>query len=168
MQEKKQKQFLVTETLLASHGQRFLNLFMDYIGQLIVFFIVLEIAASIAMENGNKDFITGFIKNDIMQYTFATGVSLLYYNIFEIFTARTLGKLVTQTIVVNEYGEKPHYEVVLLRSLCRLIPFEILSFIGMPPRGWHDSLSKTYVVKKRELEEMKLKFYSLHETKEED
>jgi uncharacterized RDD family membrane protein YckC len=161
MHEKNQKQFKVSEELLASHGQRALNLLMDYIGQLFVFIIALSVAGSIALENGNKDFMIGFMKNDIIQYTFATGVSLFYYNVFEIFTARTLGKLVTQTMVVDENGEQPHYEVILLRSLCRLIPFEIFSFIGMPARGWHDSLSKTFVVKKSDLEEAKRRFYSL-------
>lgn len=168
MNQNQKKQFLVTEELLASHGQRALNLLMDYIGQLILFVIAFQIAGSIALENGNKDFMAGFAKNDIMQYTFAAGISLFYYNIFEIFTARTFGKLVTQTIVVDENGEKPHHEVILIRSLCRLIPFEILSFIGMPARGWHDSLSKTYVVKKWELDQKKQKFYALRESKTEE
>lgn len=163
-----QKQFIVTEELLATHGQRALNLVMDYIGQLILFLIAFQIAASIALENGNKDFMAGFAKNDIMQYTFAAGISLFYYNVSEIFTARTFGKLVTQTIVVDQNGEKPHYEVILLRSVCRLIPFEILSFIGMPARGWHDSLSKTYVVKKWELDQKKQKFYALGDSKREE
>jgi len=165
MNQNQKKQFLVTEELLASHGQRALNLLMDYIGQLILFMIVFQIAGTIALENGNKDFMINFVKNDILQYTLAAGISLFYYNIFEIFTARTFGKLVTQTIVVDENGEKPHHEVILIRSLCRLIPFEILSFLGMPARGWHDSLSKTYVVKKWELDEKKRKFYSLGEAK---
>ena len=157
----KHKKFRISDELLASHRERFLNLLMDYIGQLFIFIIVFGIAHSITQSNGNKEFMLNFLKNDIAQYTFAACVSLLYYNIFEIFTARTLGKLVTQTIVVDEYGEKPHHETILIRSLCRLIPFEIFSFIGMPARGWHDSLSKTYVVKKWEMEEKKRVFHSL-------
>jgi len=166
MEEKNRKQFSVTEELLASHKERFLNFFMDYIAQLLVFVIAFGIADSIAQNNNNKDFILNFMKNDIAKYTFTAAITLFYYNVFEIFTARTLGKLVTQTIVVDEYGEKPHHETILIRTLCRLIPFEpfyfiILYFMDKPSRGWHDSLSKTYVVKKWELDEKKRLFYSL-------
>lgn len=167
MHEKNRKQFQVTEELLATHKERFLNLFLDYIGQLFVFMIAFGIADQVAVSNGNKDFIANFINNEVAQYTFAAVVSLLYYNVFEIFTARTLGKFVTQTVVVDENGEKPHYETIMIRSLCRLIPFEILSFMLTPARGWHDILSKTYVVKKWELDQKKKKFYSLGETKNE-
>jgi hypothetical protein len=38
------------------------------------------------------------------------------------------------------------FKDALLRSLCRLIPFEVFSGFGVP---WHDSLTNTMVVKKR-------------------
>ena len=161
MEEINQKQFRVTDELLASHSQRFLNLLMDYLGQIFLYIIAFTIAVTIAQVNGNKDFMLYFIKNDIAQYTFAVCIILFYYNVFEIFTARTVGKFITQTIVVDENGEKPHHETILVRTLCRLIPFEILSFLGMPARGWHDSISKTYVVNKSLLDEKKKQFYSL-------
>ena len=153
MEENNQKKFTVTAEILASHSQRFLNLLMDYIGQLFLFIIAFSIAVTIAETNGNKDFAANFVKNDIAQYTFVACISLVYYNVFEIFFARTIGKFITQTIVVDENGEKPNHERILVRTLCRLIPFEILSFIGMPARGWHDSISKTFVVNKNLLDE---------------
>ena len=161
MEEINQKKFQVTEGLLASHAQRFLNLLMDYIAQLFLFIIAFIIAGVIAQMNGDKDFMVNFVKNDMAQYTFVTCISLFYYNVFEIFFARTVGKYITQTIVVDENGEKPNHETILVRSLCRLIPFEIFSFLGMPSRGWHDSISKTYVVNKNLLDEKKKQFYSL-------
>ena len=161
MEEKHRKKFKVNEELIASHGQRMLNLFVDYLAQLVLFMIAFSFAGAIAQVNGNKEFIPNFIKNDIAQYTAATFISLFYYNVFEIFFARTVGKFITQTVVVDEHGAKPHHETILIRSLCRLIPFEILSFIGMPARGWHDSLSKTYVVNKKLLDEKKKQFHAL-------
>ena len=161
MEENNLKQFQVTEDLLASHSQRFLNLLMDYIAQLFLFIIAFSIVSVIAETNGNKDFMVNFIKNDIAQYTFVTCIALFYYNFFEIFFARTVGKFITQTIVVDENGEKPNHETILVRTLCRLIPFEILSFLGMPARGWHDRISKTYVVNKDLLAQKKEQFYSL-------
>ncbi|QBZ96911.1 RDD family protein [Flavobacterium sangjuense] len=161
MEENNKKQFIVTDDILASHRERFLNLLMDYVGQIFLYIIAFVIAGTIAQANGNKDFMANFVKNDIAQYTFATCVTLFYYNVFEIFTARTIGKFITQTIVVDENGEKPNHERILVRSLCRLIPFEMLSFLGMPARGWHDSISKTYVVNKDLLAERKKQFYAL-------
>ena len=160
MEENNLKQFQVTEDLLASHSQRFLNLLMDYIAQLFLFIIAFSIFSVIAETNGNKDFMANFIKNDIAQYTFVTCIALFYYNVFEIFFARTVGKFITQTIVVDENGEKPNHETILVRTLCRLIPFEILSFLGMPARGWHDRISKTYVVNKDLLDQKKKQFYA--------
>ena len=87
MEGNNQKKFTVTEELLASHSQRFLNLLMDYIGQLFLFIIVFTIAVTIAETNGNKEFATNFVKNDIAQYTFVACISMAYYNIFEIFFA---------------------------------------------------------------------------------
>lgn len=161
MEENNKKQFTVTEEILASHRERFLNLLMDYVGQIFLYIIAFVIVATIAQVNGNKEFMANFVKNDIAQYTFATCITLFYYNVFEIFSARTVGKFITQTIVVDENGEKPNHEKILVRSLCRLIPFEMLSFLGMPARGWHDSISKTYVVNKNLLEEKKKQFYAL-------
>ena len=65
--------------------------------------------------------------------------------------------------MVDINGEKPGTQEILIRSLCRLIPFDAFSFLGAPDKGWHDSISKTYVVKKTLLEDKKKQFYSLDE-----
>lgn len=147
------KQFQITEDLYASHSQRFLNLVIDTFMLLILFFLSLVFLIAIMELNGNKNFPDSFVKNQIAQYTFVSCISLCYYNFFEILLARTIGKLITQTTVVTANGERPCHETILIRSLCRLIPFNAISFLGITPRGWHDSISKTYVVKTKLLEE---------------
>ena len=82
-------------------------------------------------------------------------VYLLYYFVLESLTQRTLGKLITQTKVVLENGEKPGADVIVLRSLARIIPFEPFSFLGSIPRGWHDTLTRTFVVDVKTFEEHK-------------
>lgn len=164
MEEKLRKSFVVTEELLASHSQRFLNLLIDTLMQVLLFFVVLVFIAANAEATGDKTFMTNLVNNTIAQYTITTGVALFYYNVFEIFTAKTVGKLFTQTVVVDENGEKPSHEMILIRSLCRLIPFNALSIIGFPARTWHDSLSKTYVVNKKMLSERKNMFNALNQT----
>ena len=72
---------------------------------------------------------------------------LAYYLIFEGIWARSPGKWLFGTAVVGEDGLRPSFGTIALRTLCRFIPFEAFSFFG--ERGWHDSLSKTYVIKVR-------------------
>ena len=69
-----------------------------------------------------------------------------YFVICETAFQRTIGKLVTGTIVVNEFGGRPCFKQIVGRSFARFIPFEPLSFFGKEPVGWHDSLSGTRVV----------------------
>ena len=59
---------------------------------------------------------------------------------------RSLGKLITGTMVVNENGSLPTSNDFLKRNFSRIIPFDAFSFFGA--RGWHDSWSNTKVVKR--------------------
>jgi len=52
------------------------------------------------------------------------------------------------TIVVDERGNKISFGKAALRSLCRIIPFEAFSFLGEEGRGWHDTITNTYVIPK--------------------
>ncbi|MFZ4670484.1 MAG: RDD family protein [Flavobacterium sp.] len=160
MQDNSKRQFYVSQDIYASLSQRFLNLLIDTLLELLLFFILLVLIAANIEATGEKAFINNLGTNTILQYTITTSIALLYYNICEIFTARTVGKYFTQTIVVDENGEKPSHETILIRSLCRLIPFNAFSFLGISGRGWHDTISKTYVVNKNLLAEKKRLFYS--------
>lgn len=91
---------------------------------------------------------SGFLRD----YAFGIGAMLLYYIAMEGCFGFTVGKLVTGTRVVNEQGSKPRWSQVVGRSLARFIPFEAFSVLFSNEnerRGWHDSLSKTYVVRRR-------------------
>jgi uncharacterized RDD family membrane protein YckC len=81
---------------------------------------------------------------------------LLYYSILEGIFNTTAGKCVTGTTIVNETGERPGFGTILLRTFCRLIPFEPFSFFGADARGWHDTITNTYVVKSVDLEDQGL------------
>lgn len=69
-----------------------------------------------------------------------------YYTIFESHYQKTLGKLITKTKVVNFYGEKPSFQDIFVRSICRFIPFDRVSYLFMK-NGFHDGISKTTVIK---------------------
>ena len=80
-------------------------------------------------------------------YAIALVVVTLYYVFFEGLWARTPGKFVCGTIVVNEQGGRPSLGQIVGRTFCRFIPFEAFSFLG--ERGWHDSIPRTFVVETR-------------------
>ncbi|MCB0835468.1 MAG: RDD family protein [Bacteroidetes bacterium] len=76
----------------------------------------------------------------------------LYYFILELGTGKSVGKMITKTRVVNEMGEPPDPKQIIWRSLARLIPFDVFTYLDKnPPRGWHDKLSKTQVAEDKSL-----------------
>jgi uncharacterized RDD family membrane protein YckC len=159
-----QREYIIPDEIIASNRQRFVNVVIDYVARLGLTFVIGMIAAMISVLTGNEDLLL-FFQNitRIQELTIGLVVLLIYYNVFEIFFGTTIGKLFTKTVVVDVYGEKPNTNAILIRSLCRLIPFEMFSFFGTPCIGWHDSLSKTYVVNKEELRQSKEIFYSFEE-----
>ena len=72
-------------------------------------------------------------------------VFFCYYVFFETIWARTPGKFLFRTVVVNEDGGPPDLRAVIIRTLCRLIPFEAFSVL-FGERGWHDGIASTHVV----------------------
>ncbi|MBS1528882.1 MAG: RDD family protein [Bacteroidetes bacterium] len=73
-------------------------------------------------------------------------IYFLYYFVSEATTGMTVGKLLTQTIVVTDYGERPTTRTFLFRTLWRFVPFEVLSWFAYA--GWHDTQTGTTVVSK--------------------
>ena len=163
MDSTNKKQFKVTEELLVKLDKRFFNFIIDMFMWSFMFFIglVIFIANNYTTPNEAKDFMNRLLTNSLLQFTIGATITLFYYNLFEIFTSRTIGKFCTNTIVVDENGDKANYEAIMIRSLIRIIPLYWISFLVFPTRGLHDVASKTFVVNKRELEEKKSLFYAL-------
>lgn len=158
MQQNTRKQFKVTDDIMAKPEQRFLNWVLDTIALILIAVIFIVIISVIAKSYGNKTLLPYLVVHPIGQYTFVTIIRLMYYICFETWFGRTAGKFVTQTIVVDENGERVAHEVILIRTICRLIPFYELSYLFNPNRWWHDIISKTYVVNKTLLDEKKRHF----------
>jgi uncharacterized RDD family membrane protein YckC len=73
---------------------------------------------------------------------------VVYYVSFEVISGRTPGKVLTGTRVVTTSGLALSIPTALVRTLCRLLPFEPMSF-SLSETWWHDSLSRTQVVRWR-------------------
>lgn len=89
-------------------------------------------------------------------------VYLFYCFISESLFQKTVGKWCTGTLVVDLNGNKPNFMNLMKRTLVRAIPFEVLSFLTANARGWHDTLSETYVVYKEKLEAGKANFKAIN------
>ncbi len=73
-------------------------------------------------------------------------VYLVYYFSFEAYNGQTIGKLFTKTKVVSMYNDKPSVGRILYRTVLRLNPFDVMSYLyGQEQRG-HDLLSKTRLI----------------------
>jgi uncharacterized RDD family membrane protein YckC len=157
----KSKTFKITEHVLASREQRFLNAIID---SLFIYILVLSAGTTIVLiaEATNNFTVSAWVENmsgvEIMGYGLL--IMFLYYFLTEVYFSRTLAKLVTHTIVVRSDGSKPTIKMIFIRTISRFIFFEALSYLGGVSRGWHDSLSGTYVVKKKKL--AKSKHYFQH------
>lgn len=154
--------FTIDPSFYATHWQRIANYLIDYVVQVMIMLGIATVVATIAMMNGysEKDIKTATESlSSLEQYALALVIILVYYNFFEILLARTVGKFITRTIVVDLYGNKPTANDILLRSICRAIPLEFIIFFGPDCRGWHDRLSDTYVVQTVLLEVGRKAFY---------
>jgi len=138
--------FLVRPQLYASKEKRFINMIIDVIGYYLLTFIVGIIFGLFALIGFEAPLNLIVEMDRIGELIFGILISLTYFVTFEVLTQKSLGKLITKTKVVLEDGSKPTAKDIFLRSLCRFIPFEIFSFLGEEGRGWHDSISETYVV----------------------
>jgi len=131
------------EMRLASSAQRFLNLLVDYVG----------VIAFAAVAGGVFAFARILLSGGVPP---GTGTNQLvgmiamiaYYVLFETLGGRTLGKLVTGTKVVSADGRPASFSQIVGRTFARFIPFDAFTFFGSTP-GWHDSLSKTRVIRVR-------------------
>lgn len=136
----------------ASANQRFLNYLIDV--------VLMRFGITWATSYGLVYFLN-LVSPDLAYELFVEGPELLalyvvaflnhifYYTICEkAFRGYTLGKLITGTRAIREDGEELTITDALLRSLCRLVPFETISiWFGNGP--WHDTWTKTKVIQTR-------------------
>jgi len=143
--------FKVTDDILASKEQRFLNFIIDRIVFYLIFFtigILLVLFFSIIgfekgvlwMENLEN---IGQGWDYLISYT----SMYIYFFVMESLLSKTIGKAITRTLVVYENGDKPELKDIAIRTFVRFVPFDAFSFLGTLGNGWHDKWSNTFVVK---------------------
>lgn len=143
------------EFSIASKGLRVANYFID-----LILFLIIFVALFIVLELLGSSFLTYLELNPLIDRLFSAVLYIIFMSAQEIlFNGRSLGKFLTGTKVVMTDGTSPEVQTLLIRNLCRIIPFDGLSFLGNV--GWHDSIPKTRVVVKKEFEKSQTKFNSI-------
>jgi len=136
---------------LVGGGKRFLNCIVDgfivYFLSFIFNFIYLIVLYNVlSVENRDMDSHIFSLFILLVRCLASMIVHLSYYILFEYLTQKTIGKMLTATLVVTKKGGRPSFYQIVIRSLVRLMPFESLTFFGTYSVGWHDEISGTLVV----------------------
>lgn len=133
----------------ATTGQRFANFIVDSI-VIRIAAIIINVGIMILIQQFAPDInetnSVGYVLF-LLLTSFATYI--LFYTLLErLANGKTLGKLITKTRVVREDSQPLTWKDTLIRSLCRLVPFE--TFSGLSGYPWHDKWTKTLVVKEED------------------
>lgn len=137
----------VEDHMLVQGSKRFGNYVIDFIAQYLLLMAVGFVTGIVYQLFGWDTFYNWLVQaGKLEQYVLGAITAICYYTFFEAVFQRTPGKFITRTKVVMPDGTKPSFGTIVLRSLCRLIPLEFISFFGDHSRGVHDSLPGTYVV----------------------
>jgi uncharacterized RDD family membrane protein YckC len=126
----------VASTLIASQHQRTINYLVDYYLQTVITILLFAHIYAFFPQLG-----TG-----IMGIVISVVILIAYYLFFETLFQKTPGKFVSKSRVVTATGVRPSFVIILLRTLCRMIPLESISFLSWYPVGWHDKFSGTVVI----------------------
>lgn len=161
------KTFTVTPDLFAGKGYRFANYLID----LVVFYILFMVLASLlgvilVLIGGDLDSFLYELEhvNPLLDRLItALMYGLIYFALESMLKERSIGKYITKTKVVDINGNIPTMGSMLKRFFSRLIPFDVFSFLGEKARGWHDSISDTYVVDIQKFEDKKMVLRGLEE-----
>ncbi|RXJ52587.1 RDD family protein [Gelidibacter gilvus] len=141
------KNRVIPEEMLASKTKRFINNLIDLIPFYIMSYGLIYGVFYLGDYLGNQELSQFLIDLSFIEESLIDFILIVfYYFVFESLTFRSLGKYVTKTKVIMTNGAEPRPKDILIRSLCRIIPFDGLSFLGAKGKGWHDAISKTYVV----------------------
>ncbi len=129
-----EKQTFVTAPL----SKRFINYIIDIICVIaLIIFIIFLI--------NYFGYTFTITENEVIQILFLVTFPF-YYALLEYRFGKTIGKFFTRTKVISNDGTELSFGQCLVRSFCRIIPFEYISGLFTSGIFWHDSIPKTLVV----------------------
>lgn len=135
--EKGQKQIIENSTV--GPGTRFIHFIIDtLVWMILVVLVIFSYAFIVGLDRSGMSRMFGL--------SIYLGTFIAYYTIMEIKFQKTIGKFVTKTKVVKMNGDKASNIDIVVRTFCRFIPFDQVSYL-LVKNGFHDFLSKTKVIR---------------------
>lgn len=138
----------------ATTGQRFVNFLIDNVVMRYGLSFLTGAVVGAILGILFPDYMTEVVNEGEGSSLILLGIAIVLFNYFlyyticeKVFKGYTLGKLITGTRAIREDGGELTFKDALLRTLSRMVPFEPFSALGGRP--WHDSWTKTTVVKAR-------------------
>ncbi len=134
----------------ASLWQRFLHPVVDTIIAIMIFAPLISLIIQLKTGPQTNPFFDTRSVSESFFFGTVIFFRVIYYLIYEGVFGITPAKLLTETTVINDDGNKPALKDIVVRTLTRLIPFEAFTFFTS--RGLHDKFSNTTVaITKRKL-----------------
>ena len=138
----------------AGTGQRFLNWIIDNLVMRFSVSYLSGAALGIILQMISPELLIELLSGErgfsfwLFSYLIGATNYVIYYTLSEkLFKGYTVGKLITGTRAIRQDDEELTFKDALLRSLCRIVPFEVFSALAGFP--WHDAWTKTKVIKTR-------------------
>lgn len=143
------KYLVVVDRNRSQKWARFANLIIDRAVITLIFLAFGFISAFIYGLTNITFFIEIVYKmSSLSRVTDILITSLVYFTytlLIEYFTkGRSIGKYITGSKVICIDGTEPTFNDYLIRNISRIVPFDMLSFLG--ENGWHDKWSETRVI----------------------
>ena len=113
-------------------GLRIINYLVDLLIIIIFSFVLMAISTAF----GPTEY------NNLLFFL----VYFVYYVWFESKSGQTIGKKITNTIVVDLDNKKPKFIRIITRSLLRFNPIDGISYLFGQEQGSHDILSRTKLI----------------------
>jgi len=155
--------YVVEKKIVTSDRDRFFNGIIDFVfivAAIFVFTLLVVITGNVFQCDIYRVWVEVMI--DLGVVGTYLSFAIIYYLLLESIFGLTIGKIITGSVLVDKNGKTPSFKIICIRTFCRLIPFETLSFLSKSAKFWHDSISKTYVVEKKDLKNAMEIFYSLN------
>lgn len=143
--EEKETKDKELESSIVSSGTRLIHTIIDSICLFILIFFLSFILGLFSFIFG--DFLNiNDLTISLLEFTTILLAFFLYFVYMEFKFQKTVGKFITKTKVIMNDGRKPDINEIFIRTACRLIPLDNISFI-FTKNGFHDRLSNTTVIK---------------------
>ncbi len=143
----------IDDSMKVNRWMRLANFLLDIVFYYILSLLIGVVFGLLALTGIDGPLIWITEADPLTSRLLGIAIILMYYLFTESITQRSIAKFITGTMVVMEDGSRPEARTIFLRTICRFIPFEPFSFFGSDERGWHDSITNTYVVNTKKYKE---------------